>query len=145
MMEISMTANIGETAKDVVRRNTEEVQGRGNWALFKELFADDFVDHTPQPGGTRDKAGVLALYKRAFPDFTPEIHWQRVDGDVVTSRHASRQLSRNRWHRHQGQLRDRRRNAGRQRQDHGALGRGKPLLGHAAVGRDHSTAAALKR
>jgi steroid delta-isomerase-like uncharacterized protein len=87
-MEISMTANISEAAKDVVRRNTEEVQGRGNWALFNELFADEFFDHTPQPGGTRDKAGVLALYKRlreAFPDFTPEIHWQRVDGDVVTT------------------------------------------------------------
>ena len=55
-MEISMTANISETAKDVVRRNTEEVQGRGNWALFDELFADNFFDHTPQPGGTRDKA-----------------------------------------------------------------------------------------
>jgi hypothetical protein len=83
-----MAANISETAKDVVRRNTEEVQGRGNWALFNELFADDFFDHTPQPGGTRDKAGVLALYKRlreAFPDLTPEIHWQRVDGDVVTT------------------------------------------------------------
>jgi steroid delta-isomerase-like uncharacterized protein len=83
----SMTANISET-EDVVRRNTEEVQGRGNWPLFNELFADDFFDHTPQPGGTRDKAGVLALYKRlreAFPDFTPEIHWQRVDGDVVTT------------------------------------------------------------
>ena len=82
-----MTANISGTAKDVVRRNTEEVQGRGNWPLFNELFADDFFDHTPQPGGTRDKAGVLALYKRlreAFPDFTPEIHRQRVDGDVVT-------------------------------------------------------------
>jgi hypothetical protein len=63
-MEISMTANISETAKDVVRRNTEEVQGRGNWALFDELFADNFFDHTPQPGGTRDKAGVLVLYKR---------------------------------------------------------------------------------
>ena len=39
-------------------------------------------------GGTRDKAGFVALYKRlreAFPDFTPEIHWQRVDGDVVTT------------------------------------------------------------
>ena len=74
-MEISMTANISETAKDVVRRNTEEVQGRGNWALFDELFADNFFDHTPQPGGTRDKAGVLVLYKRlreAFPDFTPD-------------------------------------------------------------------------
>jgi hypothetical protein len=79
---------ISKTAKDVVRRNTEEVQGRGNWALFDERFADNFFDHTPQPGGTRDKAGVLVLYQRlreAFPDFTPEIHWQRVDGDVVTT------------------------------------------------------------
>jgi steroid delta-isomerase-like uncharacterized protein len=88
MMETAMTNDISEIAKAVVRRNTEQVQGGGDWALFDELFADDFYDHTPQPGGTRDKAGVLALYKRlreAFPDFTPEIHWQRADGDVVTT------------------------------------------------------------
>lgn len=79
---------LGEAAKTVVRRNTEEVQGRGDFDLFDELFSDDFYDHTPQPGGTRDKAGVLVLYKRlreAFPDFKPEIHWQRVDGDIVTT------------------------------------------------------------
>jgi hypothetical protein len=73
-MKIPVTANLNETAKDIVRRSTEEVQGRGNWALFNELFSDDFFDHTPQPGGTRDKADVLTLYKRlrdAFPDFTP--------------------------------------------------------------------------
>ena len=83
-----MTNDISDIAKAVVRRNTMEVQGGGNWPLFDTLFADDFYDHTPQPGGTRDKAGVLALYKRlrqAFPDFTPEIHWQRADGDVVTT------------------------------------------------------------
>jgi hypothetical protein len=33
----------------VVRRNTEEVQGRGNFEVFEELFADDFADHTPTP------------------------------------------------------------------------------------------------
>ncbi len=83
-----MTNDISEAAKATIRRNTEEVQGGGDWALFDQLFADDFFDHTPQPGGTRDKAGVLVLYKRlreAFPDFTPEIHWQRADGDVVTT------------------------------------------------------------
>lgn len=83
-----MTDDISEAAKAIIRRNTEEVQGGGDWALFDQLFADDFYDHTPQPGGTRDKAGVLVLYKRlreAFPDFTPEIHWQRADGDVVTT------------------------------------------------------------
>ena len=69
--------------KNVSARRSSSVTSRRR----SELFADDFFDHTPQPGGTRDKAGVLALYKRlreAFPDFTPEIYRQRVDGDVVT-------------------------------------------------------------
>lgn len=78
----------GEAIKAIVRRNTEQVQGQGDFALFDELFADDFVDHTPQPGTTADKSGVLVLYKRlrdAFPDFRPEIHWQTVDDDIVTT------------------------------------------------------------
>ena len=81
-------SSISDAAKAVVRRNTEEVQGRGNFELFEELFADDFLDHTPQPGGTPDKAGARNLYRRlraAFPDFHAEIHWQRADGDVVTT------------------------------------------------------------
>jgi predicted ester cyclase len=78
----------GEIAKAIVRRNTEQVQGAGNFELFDELFADDFVDHTPQPGGTPDKAGARALYgalRQAFPDFHAIIHWQTVDGDRVTT------------------------------------------------------------
>jgi steroid delta-isomerase-like uncharacterized protein len=77
-----------DALKAVVRRNTEQVQGQGDFDLFDELFADDFVDHTPQPGTTPDKAGVRVLYSRlrdAFPDFRPEIHWQTVDGDIVTT------------------------------------------------------------
>jgi hypothetical protein len=46
-----------EAIKAVVRRNTEQVQGQGDFALLDELFAEDFVDHTPQPGTTPDKAG----------------------------------------------------------------------------------------
>ncbi|MDV9186984.1 ester cyclase [Streptomyces sp. SR27] len=75
-------------AKAVVRRNTEEVQGGGDFALFDELFADDFLDHTPQPGRTADKAGARELYqvlREAFPDFRPVIHWQSADGDLVTT------------------------------------------------------------
>ena len=77
-----------ELAKAVVGRNTEEVQGNGDFVLFEELFADDFVDHTPQPDTTPDKDGVRILYHRlreAFPDFRPEIHWQAVDADLVTT------------------------------------------------------------
>jgi hypothetical protein len=67
----------------VVRRNTEEVQSRGNFEVFEELFAADFVDHTPQPGG-----------------FTPDRDADRA----------------------QDPLRDRRRHARAQRQDHRPLG-----------------------
>jgi len=77
-----------EAAKAIVRRNTEEVQGRGNFDVFEELFAHDFVDHTPQPNTTPDKAGVRRLYtylRAAFPDFRAEIHWQLADGDRVTT------------------------------------------------------------
>jgi steroid delta-isomerase-like uncharacterized protein len=73
----------------VVRRNTEEVQGRGNFEVFEELFDPDFVDHTPQPGGfTPDREGARNLYRalrEAFPDFDAEIHWQISDGDRVTT------------------------------------------------------------
>jgi len=82
------TSNSSEAAKAVVRRNTEEVQGRGNFELFEELFAEDFLDHTPQPGRAPDKAGARELYRTlrtAFPDFHAVIHWQIADGDRVTT------------------------------------------------------------
>ena len=80
--------NASEAAKAVVRRNTEEVQGKGRFDVLEELFADDFVDQTPQPKMTPDKAGVRKLYgymRDAFPDFHAEIHWQLADGDRVTT------------------------------------------------------------
>lgn len=55
-------SNSPDTAKAIVRRNTEEVQEKGNLDVFDELFSDNFIDHTPQPGTTPDKAGVRKLY-----------------------------------------------------------------------------------
>jgi steroid delta-isomerase-like uncharacterized protein len=80
--------SLEDQAKDVVRQNTERVQGGGDFELFETLFADDFLDHTPQPGRTPDKAGAKELYgtlRAAFPDFQAEIHWQLADGDRVTT------------------------------------------------------------
>jgi len=51
-----------EAAKAVVHRNNDEVQGSGKFDVFEELFADDFVDHTPPPDMTPDKTGVRKLY-----------------------------------------------------------------------------------
>lgn len=64
------------------------VEGGGDYELYDELFADDFVDHTPQPGRTPDKAGALELDKvlrAAFPDFHAVIHWQAAEGNLVTT------------------------------------------------------------
>jgi hypothetical protein len=52
--DVMTKINVSEAAKAVVRRNTEEVQGRGDFEAFDELFADDFLDHTPRPGRTPD-------------------------------------------------------------------------------------------
>jgi len=82
------TLSVSEAAMTVVRRNTEEVQTNGRFDVFDELFADDFVDHSPQPESGADKEGVRGLYKMlraAFPDLRAEIHWQRADGDTVTT------------------------------------------------------------
>ena len=42
-----------DAAKAVVHGNTEEVQGKVRFDMFEELFADDFVDHTPQQHDAR--------------------------------------------------------------------------------------------
>ncbi len=66
-----------EAEKAVVRSNTEAVQSQGDFDLFEALFADDVLDHTPQPNMTPDKPGVRGLYKamrEAFPDFHAVIH-----------------------------------------------------------------------
>src|SRR6059036_627022 len=86
--DVMTSIDVSEAAKAVVRRNTEEVQGGGNFQVFEELFADDFLDHTPQPNMTPDKPGARGLYKalrEAFPDFHAMIHWQTADGEIVTT------------------------------------------------------------
>jgi ketosteroid isomerase-like protein len=50
---------------DVVRRNVDAVQNNGDFTVFDEIFAEDFVDHTPQrgvPAGRR--RGVLPAAAR---------------------------------------------------------------------------------
>jgi predicted ester cyclase len=83
-----MSSAVSDAAIAVVRRNTEVVQSTGDFELFEELFDDDFVDHTPQPGITPNKDGVRVLYRglrEGFPDFRADIQWQSATGDLVTT------------------------------------------------------------
>ena len=75
-------------ARAIVGRLIAEVQSGGDFALFEELFDPDFVDHTPFPGYSPDKAGARRIYhtfRDAFPDFRAEVHLQVVaDGRVAS-------------------------------------------------------------
>ena len=46
-----------DTAEAVVRRNTEEVQSKGNFDVFEEVFADDFDRLRPRSLGDGARAG----------------------------------------------------------------------------------------
>jgi hypothetical protein len=91
-----MTENIDERTSDmpseaeiaIVRRNTEEVQSRGNLEMYDEFFDSNFVDRTLQPGvfpadrdGARNSCGTLPA---EFPDFYAAILWHVSDGDRLT-------------------------------------------------------------
>src|SRR6185295_5726262 len=78
-----------ETNKVLVRRVVDEAQSKGNLAVVDELFADDFVDHTPFPGvpPTRDGVKMLFGYLRsAFPDLQVHVQEQIAEGEKVATR-----------------------------------------------------------
>ena len=137
------TSKPSETAKAVVRRNTEEVQGKGNIDVFEQLFADDFVDHTPQPNMTPDKPDARVLYKAlraAFPDFhavIPLADRRRRGRDDLQdlSWDAPGNIFGGGANRPEDPLRSCGRHAGAQREDHRALGCGQPILPDAAARR----------
>ena len=47
-----------EENKNAVRRYAQEVVSQGNMAVFNELVAADYVEHTPAPGGSPDRDGL---------------------------------------------------------------------------------------
>jgi steroid delta-isomerase-like uncharacterized protein len=81
--------NNAQQAKEVVLRGITEIQSKGNFEIFEEVFAPDFIDHTPQVGGFKaDRESVKNLYqmlRNAFPDLHADVHWQTIDGERVTT------------------------------------------------------------
>ena len=78
-----------EANKALVRRLVDEAQCNGNLAVVDEIFAEDFVDHTPFPGvpPTRDGVKMLFGYLRSvFPDLRVRIHEQVADEEKVVTR-----------------------------------------------------------
>ena len=115
----------------------------GNFEVFDELFADDFLDHTPQPGRTPDKErratalqnppGRISRLSRRDP--LAARRWRPRDDVQDLSRDAPGRVPGRGADWPRNSIRDGRRHAGARRQDHRTLGRGQSLLPHAAARR----------
>ena len=79
--------------KQLVRRLVDEAQVAGNLGVIDELFADDFVDHTPLEGLPATREGVRMLFAgmlQAFPDLSIDISEQIAEDDRVVTRKTFR-------------------------------------------------------
>jgi steroid delta-isomerase-like uncharacterized protein len=84
---------VSEANKAALRRLIDEAFTKGNLAVVDELIANDFVDHSPPPNTSPDKAGlkeIVKLLRGAFPDLKLTIVDAIAEGDKVAIRLVSR-------------------------------------------------------
>ena len=82
-----------EANKALVRRFVEQVLGRGDFAALAELAAPDCVDHAaaaPGRPGLAAIAGVVVVWRAAFPDLAVEVEDLLADGERVAVRSTVR-------------------------------------------------------
>jgi len=77
-----------ETNKVVVRRFIDDVHNNGNFALFNELFAADYVNRSA-PASANNRAAreqAIRSYREAMPDLRATIDDIFAEGDRVALR-----------------------------------------------------------
>jgi steroid delta-isomerase-like uncharacterized protein len=82
-----------EENKLKIRRLVDEAQSAGQLEVVDELFADDFVDHTPLPGLPPTREGIKMLFaglRAAFPDLHVTISEQIAEDHRVATRKTFR-------------------------------------------------------
>jgi len=78
-----------EENKAIVRRVYDEVMNQGDLSVVEELFASEYVYHSPGspdlhgPDGFRQ---IVAMYRDAFPDLQQHPRAMIAEGDTVVSR-----------------------------------------------------------
>ncbi len=91
----------GEELKALVRRELEEIFGRGRLDVADEIVAPDYVGYDPAlPEPARGPEGLkqwAAGYRAAFPDLAVTVEEQVAEGDTVVTRWTARGT-------HQGEL-----------------------------------------
>lgn len=80
-----------QTNAEIVQRVANEIWNQGSLAVADELFADDFVNHDPNPGRASDLEGFKEWVRRwraAFPDYHVEVDDLVAEGDKVGARYT---------------------------------------------------------
>jgi predicted ester cyclase len=79
-----------ETNKTLIRRIPEELYNRWNLDVADEVFAPDYIEHTPLPPGFPTGLQAIKTYvtllRAAFPDFHYTIEDTIGEGDRVVVR-----------------------------------------------------------
>ena len=78
-----------EENKALVRREIEEGWHQGNLVVVKEIYATNFIDHSPFPGTTPDREGIkqfIKIIRDAFPDIKLTIEDLIAESDKVVER-----------------------------------------------------------
>jgi predicted ester cyclase len=78
-----------EENKAKVSRLIEEFVGKGNLAVADEIFATNFVNHSPAAGTTPDREDIkkyITKLHTAFPDYYNDIEDMIAEGDRVAVR-----------------------------------------------------------
>jgi steroid delta-isomerase-like uncharacterized protein len=89
-----------QTNTEIVQRVADEIWTQGNLAVADELFAEDFVNYDPNPGGVTDLEGYkrwVLEWRAAFPDYHVEVHDLIAEKDKIAARYTA-------TGRHQGEL-----------------------------------------
>jgi predicted ester cyclase len=78
--------------KAVVLRFNKEFIEQGNMQSFRELVADDVINHAALPGAPNGRESmsyfILEILRRGFSDISVEIFDQVAESDKVTTRKA---------------------------------------------------------
>ena len=91
---------MSDANKAALGRFLDEAFNKGNLAAIDELVADNFVDHSPPPSISGDKAGLkqtVEMFRSAFPDLTVTVEDMIAEGEMLAVRVISRGT-------HRGQL-----------------------------------------
>jgi predicted SnoaL-like aldol condensation-catalyzing enzyme len=72
-----------------VREFAQRVFNEHDLAFAEKIIADDFIDHSPMPGGSGDKAGTIAMFEmmiQQMPDGKTEVLDTIASGNKVMIR-----------------------------------------------------------